>query len=77
MANTKKSTSKKGTATKKASSSKKGKADTKAKASTAKGKKKKSDYVSASTGKKVPFTEQHYNAIMLSYLLGGAFDNSK
>ena len=72
MANTKKSTSKKGTATKKTSSSKKGKADTKAKTSSAKGKKKKSDYVSASTGKKVPFIEQHYNAIMLSYLLGGA-----
>ena len=72
MANTKKSTTKKGTTTKKPSSSKKGKADTKAKTSSANGKKKKSDYVSASTGKKVPFTEQHYNAIMLSYLLGGA-----
>ena len=71
MANTKKTTSKKGTTTKKTSSSKKGNANTKAKASSGKGK-KKSGYVSSSTGKKVPFTEQHYNAIMLSYLVGGA-----
>ena len=71
MANTKKTTSKKGTTTKKASSSKKGKADTKAKTASGKGR-KKSDYVSSSTGKKVPFSEQYYNAIMLGYLLGGA-----
>ena len=69
MANTKNSTSKKGTTTKKSSSSKKGKANTKA--ASGKGK-KKSEYVSSSTGKKVPFSEQYYNAIMLSYLLGGA-----
>ena len=69
MANTKKTTSKKGTTTKKSTSSKKGKANTKA--ASGKGK-KKSEYVSSSTGKKVPFSEQYYNAIMLSYLLGGA-----
>lgn len=71
MANTKKSTAKKGTTTKKTSSSKKGKADTKSNTSSGKGK-MKSGYVSSSTGKKVPFSEQYYNAIMLSYLLGGA-----
>ena len=70
MANTKKTTTKKGNSTKKSSSSKKGKADTKSNAASGK-KNKKSDYVSASTGKKVPFSEQYYNAIMLSYLLGG------
>lgn len=69
MANTKKSTTKKETAKK--SSSKKGSANTKPKNTSSKGK-KKSGYVSASTGKKIPFTEQYYNAIMLSYLLGGA-----
>ena len=68
MANTKKSTSKKGTTAKK-STSKKG--STKAKTSSSKSK-KKSEYVSSSTGKRVPFIEQHYNAIMLGYLLGGA-----
>ena len=67
MANTKKSTSKKGTTAKK-STSKKG--STKAKTSSSKSK-KKSEYVSSSTGKRVPFIEQHYNAIMLGYLLGG------
>lgn len=67
MANTKKSTAKKGSTTKKASSSKKG--NTKSK--TASKGKKKSSYVSSSTGKRVPFGEQYYNAIMLCYLLGG------
>lgn len=70
MANTKKSTTKKGSTTKKASASKKGKTNTKGRSSS-KGK-KKSSYVSSSTGKRVPFSEQYYNAIMLSYLLGGA-----
>ncbi len=68
MANTKSSAKKKGTTTKKSSSSKKG--NTKGK-STSKGK-KKSDYVSSGTGKRVPFSERYYNAIMLCYLLGGA-----
>ena len=69
MANTKKSTTKKGSTAKKASASKKGKTNTKSKASS-KGK-KKSSYVSSSTGRRIPFSEQYYNAIMLSYLLGG------
>ena len=69
MANTKKTTTKKSTSTKKPSSSKKGKTSTKSKVSSSKS--KKSDYVSSSTGKKVPFSEQYYNAIMLCYLLGG------
>ena len=67
MATTKKTT-KKGSSTKKASSSKKG--NTKSKAGSKS--KKKSSYVSSSTGKRVPFSEQYYNAIMLCYLLGGA-----
>ena len=69
MANTKKTTTKKGSTAKKASSSKK--STTKAK-STPKKNNKKSSYVSSSTGKRVPFSEQYYNAIMLCYLLGGA-----
>ncbi len=69
MANTKKSTTKKGSTTKKASSSKK--SNSKAKSAPAKNK-KKSSYVSSTTGKRVPFSEQYYNAIMLCYLLGGA-----
>ena len=71
MANTKKTTTKKGTTTKKASSSKKGKTAAKSNSASTKGR-KKSDYVSTSTGKKVPFSEQYYNAIMLCYLFGGA-----
>ncbi len=70
MANTKKSATKKGSTTKKASASNKGKSNTKGK--TASKGKKKSSYVSSSTGKRVPFSEQYYNAIMLCYLLGGA-----
>ena len=68
MATTKKTTTKKGSTTKKPASSKKGNSNTKAKASSSKGK-KKSSYVSSSTGKKVPFSEQHYNGIMLAYLI--------
>ncbi len=34
-------------------------------------KKGKTNYVSSKTGRSVPFSEQYYNAIMLSYLLGG------
>ena len=68
MATTKKTTSKKGSTANKAASSKKGKSNTKSKASSAKSK-KKSSYVSSSTGKKVPFSEQYYNAIMLGYLV--------
>ena len=68
MATTKKTTSKKGSTAKKPASSKKGKSNTKAKASSAKSN-KKSSYVSSSTGKKVPFSEEHYNAIMLGYLI--------
>ena len=70
MANTKKTTTKKGSTTKKTSASKKGKTNTKSTAASKS--KKKSSYVSSNTGKKVPFSEQYYNAIMLSYLLGGA-----
>ncbi len=69
MANTKKSTTKKGSTSKKASSSKK--SNSKAKSAQAKNK-KKSSYVSSTTGKRVLFSEQYYNAIMLCYLLGGA-----
>ncbi len=68
MANTKSTTKKKGTANKKSTSSKKGNT----KGNTASKGKKKSDYVSSGTGKRVPFSEQYYNAIMLCYLLGGA-----
>ncbi len=68
MATTKKTTTKKGSTSKSNTSSKKGKSNTKAKSSAAKSK-KKSSYVSSSTGKKVPFSEQHYNAIMLGYLI--------
>ena len=67
MANTKTTTKKKGTSAKKSSSSKKG--NTKSKSASKS--KKKSGYVSSGTGKRVPFSEQHYNAIMLCYLLGG------
>lgn len=69
MATTKKSTTKKGSTSKKASASKKSKANTKSRTSSKN--KKKSGYVSSATGKKVPFSEQYYNAIMLCYLLGG------
>ena len=68
MATTKKTTTKKGSTTKKASSSKKGKSNTSAKKPSTKSN-KKSSYVSASTGKKIPFIEAHYNAIMLGYLI--------
>ncbi len=68
MATTKKTTTKKGSTSKGNTSSKKGKSNTKAKTSSDKSK-KKSSYVSSSTGKKVPFSEQHYNAIMLGYLI--------
>lgn len=71
MANTKTSTKKKGTGSKAGSSSKKGKTNTKSRTSAGKGK-KKSGYVSSNTGRKVSFTEQHYNAVMLCYLLGGS-----
>lgn len=67
MANTKTTTKKKGTSAKKSSSSKKG--NTKSKSASKS--KKKSGYVSSGTGKRVPFSEQYYNAIMLCYLLGG------
>ena len=71
MANTKKSTTKKDSTTKKASSTKK--SNSKGKTASEKTKnKKKSSYVSSTTGKRVPFSEQYYNAIMLCYLLGGA-----
>lgn len=71
MANTKTTNKKKGSASKKTSSSKKGKTNTKGKTTSSTESKKKSRYVSSSTGKKVPFSEQYYNAIMLCYLLGG------
>ena len=67
MANTKTTTKKKGTSSKKSSSSKKG--NTKSKSASKS--KKKSGYVSSGTSKRVPFSEQYYNAIMLCYLLGG------
>lgn len=70
MANTKKSTTKKGSTAKKTSAAKK--SSSKPKAAQTKNK-KKSSYVSTSTGKKVPFSERYYNAIMLCYLLGGVF----
>ncbi len=70
MANTKTTSKKKGSTAKKTSSAKKGKADTKSRTSSAKGK-KKPDYVSSSTGKRIPFSEQYYNAIMLCYLICG------
>ncbi len=65
MANTK---SNKGKSTAKKSTAKKG--STAKKSSAKKG--KKPGYVSSKTGRSVPFSEQYYNAIMLSYLLGGA-----
>ncbi len=65
MANTK-SKSGKGTGNKKTT----GKGSTAKKKPAAK-KGKKSSYVSSKTGVRVPFSEQYYNAIMLSYLLGG------
>ena len=68
MANTKNSTTKKGGTQKKTSTAKK----SNSKGKSASKNKKKSSYVSSSTGKRVPFSEQHYNAIMLCYLLGGA-----
>ena len=67
MANTKTTTKKKGNSAKKSSSSKK--VNTKSKSASKS--KKKSGYVSSGTGKRVPFSEQYYNAIMLCYLLGG------
>lgn len=68
MANTKNSTTKKGGAQKKTSTAKK----SNSKGKSASKNKKKSSYVSSSTGKRVPFSEQYYNAIMLCNLLGGA-----
>ena len=70
MANTKTTTKKKGSTSKKSTSSKKGKTNTKSASASSKSR-KKSDYVSSSTGRSVPFSEQYYNAIMLCYLLGG------
>ncbi len=64
MANTKSKNSK-GKASTKNSTSKKGGSKKPA------AKKGKSNYVSAKTGRSVPFSEQYYNAIMLCYLLGG------